>query len=187
MIDYIYEAEYEPLLPRDISKITAGDARPRHSCRSGHMACPNYGTSRLVCHHHTCGISCAFTCKDFVCDTCYPPPIIIPGPSSQLLTHAKIYEIGDKYQVSGLKELSKFKFELACAKFWDDGMFAEAAHHAFSTTPEDDKGLRRIVCKTISDHMGLLKKGDVVGLMTEFNGLAFGLLMEKAEKNGWLN
>ncbi|OAL00979.1 hypothetical protein IQ06DRAFT_304687 [Phaeosphaeriaceae sp. SRC1lsM3a] len=187
MIDYIYEAEYEPHLPRDITKLAASDDRPKHSCKTGHMTCPNYGTSRLVCSHHTCGISCAFTCKDFVCDSCYPPPIIIPGPSGQLLVHAKLYEIGDKYQISGLKELSKFKFELACAKFWDDQVFAEAANHAFATTPEDDKGLRRIVCKTISEHMGLLKKKDVAALMTEYNDLAFGLLMEKAEKCGWLN
>jgi hypothetical protein len=34
--------------------------------------------------------------------------------------------------------------------------------------------------------MGLLKKGEVGKLMEEFNGLAFGLLMEKAEKCGWL-
>jgi hypothetical protein len=82
--------------------------------------------------------------------------------------------------------LSKFKFELACARFWDDGVFAQAAGHAFSTTPEEDEGLRRIVVKTISEHMGLLKKGEVGKLMEEFNGLAFGLLMEKAEKCGWL-
>ncbi|KAL5115330.1 hypothetical protein ACEQ8H_006775 [Pleosporales sp. CAS-2024a] len=187
MIDYIYSAEYEPFLPRDISKIAAGDVRPKHSCKSGHMACPNYGSSRIVCLHHTCGVSCAFTCTDFVCDTCHPPPVIIPGSSGQLLTHAKMYEMGDKYQVSGLKELSQFKFELACAKFWHDKVFAQAAAHAFSTTPEDDKGLRRIVIKTISEHMGLLKKKEVSALLMEFNGLAFGLLVEKAEKNGWLD
>jgi hypothetical protein len=186
MIDYIYSAEYSPHLPLDISKLTATDTRNKHSCKSGHMACPNYGASRLVCLHHTCGISCAFTCIDFVCDTCSPPPIIIPGTPEQLLIHAKMYEIGDKYQISGLKDLSKFKFELACARFWDDGVFAQAAGHAFSTTPEEDEGLRRIVVKTISEHIGLLKKGEVGKLMEEFNGLAFGLLMEKAEKCGWL-
>jgi hypothetical protein len=186
MIDYIYSAEYSPHLPLDITKLTATDTRLKHSCKSGHMACPNYGASRLVCLHHTCGVSCAFTCIDFVCDTCCPPPIIIPGAPEQLLIHAKMYEIGDKYQISGLKDLSKFKFELACARFWDDEIFAQAAGHAFSTTPEEDGGLRRIVVKTISEHMGLLKKGEVGALMAEFNGLAFGLLMEKAEKCGWL-
>lgn len=179
MIDYIYYAEYEPHLSRDITKITASDVRPKHSCRSGHMACPNYGASRLVCLHHTCGITC---------DICHPPPIITPGPPSQLLVHAKMYEIGDKYQVSGLKDLSKFKFELECAKFWNEGAaFVEAARCAFETTPEEDRGLRAIVCKTISEHMGLLKKEDVEGLMREFSGLAFGLLMEKAGKCGWLD
>lgn len=83
---------------------------------------------------------------------CYLPPVIIHGLASQLLTHAKMYEVGDKYQVSGLKAL---------AKFWDDELFAEAAVHAFSTTAEEDHGLRRIVCETISEHMGLVKKEGV--------------------------
>jgi hypothetical protein len=43
------------------------------------------------------------------------------------------------------------------------------------------------VCKTISEHMGLMKKKDVVALMAEFNGLAFGLLMEKGEKLRWFD
>jgi hypothetical protein len=187
MIDYIYAAEYEPLLPLDIHKISASDTRSKHSCKSGHKACPNYGASRLVCQHHTCGISCAFTCKDFVCDTCFPPPIIIPGPPEQLLLHAKMYEIGDKYQVSGLKGLAKFKFELACARFWDHEMFAQATGHAFSSTPEQDLGLRGIVCKTISEHMELLKKEEVKALMEECNGFAFRVLMEKAEQLGWFD
>jgi hypothetical protein len=97
-----------------------------------------------------------------------------------------MYEIGDKYHVSGLKDLVKHKFELACAMYWDDPKFAEAANYAFSTTPDEDKGLRTIVCKTLSDHMSLLKKPEVEALMTEFNGLSFGLLLEKAKENGWL-
>jgi hypothetical protein len=189
MIDYIYSAEYEPQLPQDMTALTTAttDMRPKHSCKSGHMACPNYISSRLVCIHHTCGISCAFTCLDFTCDACDPPPIIIPGPPEQLLIHAKMYEIADKYHVSGLKALSQFKFQLACARFWDLGVFAEAAEYAFSSTPEDDVGLRKIVARTISEHMGLLKKKDVGALLMEFNGLAYELLMDKAEKNGWLN
>jgi hypothetical protein len=98
-----------------------------------------------------------------------------------------MYEIGDKYYVSGLKELSKEKFQLACYWHWDDAKFAEAANHAFSTTPEDDKGLRDVVCKIISQHMVLLKKPEIEALMMEFNGLAFSLLKEKAEQSGWLD
>jgi hypothetical protein len=97
-----------------------------------------------------------------------------------------MYEIGDRYYVSGLKKLSKEKFQQACCRHWDDTKFAEAANHVFSTTPENDKGLREVVCKTISQHMVLLKKPEIEALMTEFNGLVFGLLKEKAEMNGWL-
>ncbi len=98
-----------------------------------------------------------------------------------------MYEIGDKYYVSGLKQLAKRKFEAASAIYWNDPKFAEAAHHAFSTTPDHDKGLRDIVCKTISNHMSLLKKPEIEALMTNFNGLAFGVLKQKSEENGWLN
>lgn len=97
-----------------------------------------------------------------------------------------MYEIGDKYYVSGLKDLSKSKFEIACAFHWKDPKFAQAAHHAYSTTPDHDKGLRDIVCKTISDHMILLKEPEIEALLTNFNGLAFGLLKQKSEVNGWL-
>jgi hypothetical protein len=50
---------------------------------------------------------------------------------------------------------------------------------------EEDKGLRDIVCKTISDHMSLLEKPEIEALMTEFNGLAFGLLKAKSKANDW--
>jgi hypothetical protein len=97
-----------------------------------------------------------------------------------------MYEIGDKYDVVGLKDLAKEKFDRACRKFWDDDHFPIAANHAFSTTPEDDKGLRDIVCKTISDHVTLIQKPEVEALMMEFNGLAFGLFKAKALEQKWI-
>jgi hypothetical protein len=33
------------------------------------------------------------------------------GSAAQLLTHSKMYELADKYDVIGLKELSKEKFD----------------------------------------------------------------------------
>jgi hypothetical protein len=97
-----------------------------------------------------------------------------------------MYEIGDKYDVLGLKQLSLAKFSLACDEHWNSDQFAPAAHHAFSTTPEDDKGLRDIVTKTIADHMKLLKKPAVEALLNEFNGLAVSLLKIKGKELGWI-
>ncbi|KAF2703730.1 hypothetical protein K504DRAFT_473736 [Pleomassaria siparia CBS 279.74] len=106
--------------------------------------------------------------------------------ADQLLTHAKMYEIADKYDVIGLKDLSGEKFRRACQSFWNDAHFPVAANHAFSTTPDHDKGLRDIVCNIISDQMELLDKPEIEALMTEFNGLAFGVLKQKARVYGCL-
>lgn len=101
------------------------------------------------------------------------------------MLHAQMYEVGDKYDVTGLKELAREKFLRACAKFWDDDLFAPAAHHAFTTAPEDDYGLRNVVSNIISQHMSLLDKPAVEALLAEFNGLALGLLKARAKDLGW--
>jgi hypothetical protein len=91
-----------------------------------------------------------------------------------------MYEIADKYDVLGLKDLVKEKSTRACQNFLDDPAFAKAAYHAFSSTPDHDKGLRNIISKTIADHMeALVKKPEIEVLLDEFNGLATGLLKMK--------
>ena len=72
----------------------------------------------------------------------------------------------------------------ACLKFWDEPEFAQAAYHAYTTTPDHDKGLRNIVSSTLSNHMSLLLEEEVVGLMVELNGLAFDILLAKVKEAG---
>lgn len=112
-----------------------------------------------------------------------PPP---KGDADQLLIQAKIYEVGDKYDVAGLKEVAREKYLPACAEYWDSEQFGSAAHYAFSTTPENDQGLRDIVRDTISKHMDLLNKPALEALLNEFNGLATGVLKMRAKELGWI-
>jgi hypothetical protein len=95
-----------------------------------------------------------------------------------------MYEIGDKYEVVGLKDLAKDKFRASCKHFWTTPSFAVAARHAFSTTAEDDKGLRDTVSATISEHLELVDNAEVGAIMTEFNGLALGILRATLAKQG---
>jgi hypothetical protein len=67
-----------------------------------------------------------------------------------------MYEYADKYDVVGLKDLAKAKFELACGVFWESNSFGPAAHHAFASTMDHDRGLRDIVSATIAKHMELI-------------------------------
>lgn len=139
-----------------------------------------------LCAHHHCGTHCFNNCRKFVCAVCTrPAKPVVHGTAEQLLLHAKMYEIADKYDVIGLKELVQEKFKRGCEAFWSDDAFAVAAHHAFATTPADE-GLRDVVKGTISNHMELIRKPEIQVLMNERTGLALGVLLQKAEENGWV-
>ncbi|KAH4006823.1 hypothetical protein HBH70_201060 [Parastagonospora nodorum] len=208
LIQYLYEGEYEPRLS-DASPIATaprGDMSHREVVRTDtynsnygrnytysfpHTCDPTGGCSKLcICPHHICRTTCSYSCRDFICDKCtrstLPKTFPATGPPEQFLIHAKMYEIADKYDVVGLKDLVLEKFKRACVSFWDHDIFSIAAHYAFSTTMENDKGLRDIVSKTISEHMDLIQKAEIQTLMTEFNGLALGILLMKADEYGWV-
>lgn len=97
-----------------------------------------------------------------------------------------MYELADKYDVTGLKELAGEKFLRGCTVYWDDEQFAPAARFAFNTTPDEDRGLRDVITNIIAQHMTLLNKPDVAALLDEFNGLASGLLKKRARDLGWI-
>jgi hypothetical protein len=211
-MQYLYEGEYDPILPDTdsqggIGSMTAKAPLPKTDPDGNHysysfphtcMKQRDMFTVPGICPHHTCKLDTnvfdfgtseyGHRWNMFNCDKCNPltPPVpSLNGTSEQLLTHAKMYELADKYDVVGLKDLVKEKFGRACQNFWDDPIFANAAHHAFSTTPDHDKSLRDIVSKTVAGHMkALVKKPEIEALLTEFNGLAYGLLKMKTDA-GW--
>ena len=108
-----------------------------------------------------------------------------PGNGEQLITDARMYTIADKYQITGLKALVTEKFRSACEHHWDKQTFSAAAHIVYESTLGVDKGLWNVVALTISGNIGLPKKPEIEALMTEFNGLAFGVLKEKALRYRW--
>ncbi|KAF2134922.1 hypothetical protein P153DRAFT_329795 [Dothidotthia symphoricarpi CBS 119687] len=204
LIQYLYEGEYEPLLPTDGSEgsLPRKVAQPKiipppstsgygqapmtydfpHSCEYGYCNYPR------LCPHHICGTNCRYTCNMFTCQICSPPQLPLPalnGTSFQLVTHAKVYEMADKYDVVGLKALAVEKLSRACEHFWDHDDFAVAANYAFSTTMENDRGLRDLVSTTISKHIELVEKPEIKVLLSQFNGLALGILEEKIKEHGW--
>lgn len=96
-----------------------------------------------------------------------------------------MYELADKYDVVGLKELAKEKFSRGCKRFWNAPNFPIAAFHAFESTPEEDNGLRYCVSQTIATNMQLVRKAKIRALLMKFNGLALGILDAKSEELGW--
>ncbi|KAL5115329.1 hypothetical protein ACEQ8H_006774 [Pleosporales sp. CAS-2024a] len=198
LVHYLYAGEYFPWLPDGgcmelvrTFKYT-GHRQGGYHYKFPHTCRPGGCNGGQVCQHHDCRDHYYnHPCKDFVCSSCIPdwnskvlpPPV---GSSIQLLLHAQMYGIGDKYDVMGLKQLAREKFLRSATEYWDSNDFAPAAHCAFSTTPEGDKGLREIISHIISKHMELLNKPAIEALLTEFNGLALGLLKMRAKDLGWI-
>jgi hypothetical protein len=185
---YLYEGEYDPQLNQVSTPVVAGPKRKDRHYDFPHTCEPGCADDFKVCPHHKClAHTCGNSCVNFVCEGCCPNWARSATPSPEnLLLHAKMYEIGDKYDVVGLKQLAREKFSRGCAEHWNNEYFVPAAHYALSTTPEEDAGLRGLVADTLSTHMKLLNKPEIQALLNEHNGVAVCLLNLRAKELGWI-
>lgn len=139
--------------------------------------------------------------EDIVCEIIEIQPVkkAIPGKDimsekdstpwpkqTGLITHARMYSLADQYQISSLKLLARSKFEKAASEHWDHDEFPVAVRVAYTTTLEEDTGLRKIVIQVFTDHMELLNKPAVEASMRELNGLSYDLLKVRWNAQGGL-
>ena len=92
-----------------------------------------------------------------------------------------MYEVGDKYDVLGLKDLAANKFQRACEVYWNDAQFSIAAGHAFTTTPDNDQGLRECIGSIIVKHREIIRKPDITALLMKHPQLMYEVLSELAK------
>ncbi|KAL5114352.1 hypothetical protein ACEQ8H_007742 [Pleosporales sp. CAS-2024a] len=69
-----------------------------------------------------------------------------------LTIHASMYALGDKYQVDGLSEVAKQKFESCLHHHAHSEDFISAVQLAYSTTPHSNRGLRDSVMSAFREH-----------------------------------
>jgi hypothetical protein len=108
-----------------------------------------------LCDHHACGVNCSHACTSFVCTIFQeqtPGVGVLRGDAGHMLFHSNVYAVADKYDIPGLGNLSRVNFEHTCDRFWNAPEFAEAAEHAYSTTPNMDDKLRKVFRDTIFKH-----------------------------------
>lgn len=112
--------------------------------------------------------------------------------STELITHAQIYTLAEKYGIKALKSLALEKFEAATryvhSKEWKEDFLA-ATEEAFTSTAETDRGLREVVLKTFHKHHELINEDNTQTLLKKLNSLTFDLLMYKNSRDttsfGW--
>jgi hypothetical protein len=189
MLQFLYEGDYAPFIHSVLfdgpSILKAPEA---HDCSPFYAFFEGSPCHKVLCSHHTCGVDCdtesVRSCRRFLCTTCHPPlPPAPPGTHPvDLLTHAKMYAIADRLLVTGLKALAHAKFKTACLHFWNAPEFTTAAEHIFVSTPDEDKGLRDLVCRTIAKHIELLNNEVIEGLLKEYNEFTYDLLRVRSEE-----
>ena len=69
-----------------------------------------------------------------------------------LLVNAKMYSIGDKYNIPTLKTLATEKFSAALGASWDIVGFPEVIETVYTTTPGSDRGLRDCLAPVLVEH-----------------------------------
>ncbi|KAK4544714.1 hypothetical protein LTR36_003963 [Oleoguttula mirabilis] len=107
-------------------------------------------------------------------------PPLIPCGDCNTVMHAKMYALGSKYHIGSLKAVALAKFMEAASYAWNTSDFVEAMRLAYSTTPDEDKGIRDIVAQTIVDHQDvLLPRMEVETTVRGISGLAYDLLKQK--------
>ncbi|KAF2732370.1 hypothetical protein EJ04DRAFT_337916 [Polyplosphaeria fusca] len=94
---------------------------------------------------------------------------------AQILIHAKVYAIADKYGIPGLKALARKKFAQQTELHWTSAEFADACQEAYETTVDSDRGLRDVVIQTFRANPSLSLRKDVELAVRETPGLAFEL------------
>lgn len=190
MVQYMYEADYDPGKPSS-SAWTSG-MRPKtdhdgleytyefqHTCDRRGVHC----RKKTVCPHHTCGRdSCGFACAKYSCFQCAGVVAPSAGGPELLMLHAGMWALGDKYDVHGLPDLAKEKFESACEHYWDTPEFEEVIRHIWGNVSV--RRLMGVVVEIIADHASLWEKDGFVELMKKQEGLAYDILMCK-KRDGW--
>ncbi|KAF1848768.1 uncharacterized protein K460DRAFT_393764 [Cucurbitaria berberidis CBS 394.84] len=185
LVQFLYECAYDIHPPVRSLSSSAPQVQPwfPHSCHTrGAQYSLHFPCKKELCEHHICGTHCRSKCSDFTCSVCddLRPHRSAAEYASRLLVHAKMYEVGDKYQVTGLKELARENFQAACAVSWDDEQFAVAARHVFTSTPESDGGLRGVVMEVLRARRGVLTKPCVGAFLRQHPGVMYELLAGNA-------
>lgn len=108
-------------------------------------------------------------------------------PTSNPLTHARMYAIADFYETSGLKQLSENKFRQAVSRHWNSPEFAQAIHVVYTTTLAEDRSLRQIVKDALLGHMSLMYKPEIESIMREVPDLSFDMLKGLCLRDGARN
>ena len=97
------------------------------------------------------------------------------------VTHAKVYALAEKYLIRGLKAVALRQFKAAAIVrpfvSLDINDFLQATCEVYTSTVEDDRGLRDIVVETLYKQSHWLDKEEVLDVLKGLGPLAYDLVV----------
>lgn len=72
--------------------------------------------------------------------------------------NVKMYVMGDKYDIPGLKEMAKQKYGAVVIWSWNTEAFSASAEFLWENTMDTDRELRKIVIQAAKDNIGTLMR-----------------------------
>lgn len=94
-----------------------------------------------------------------------------------LLLHANLYAIAEQYNIATLKPSSLTKYTSCVTTGWNHVSFTPSLKLIYETTPESDKGLRKVAVQAAAEHIDvLLNKGDFLDFLRENSDMATDIL-----------
>lgn len=94
---------------------------------------------------------------------------------SHLILHTQVYALAEKYDIAGLKQLAKRKFEIAVACYYDAPELADAIEFVYTSTIDSDRGLRDVILQLFRSHPQLANTQDIYAVIKETPTLALDL------------
>ncbi|EPE33778.1 POZ [Glarea lozoyensis ATCC 20868] len=94
-----------------------------------------------------------------------------------LLNNALAFVLGDKYDVSGFKNLAKAKYEAALPDYWNSASFVDSLKLLYEASPDSERDLRDIAVKAAGNHAReLMDHGEFCALCKANAEIAFDVL-----------
>lgn len=102
-----------------------------------------------------------------------------------LITHAKMYALGVKYDLEKLQQLANAKFQLALRHSTEiQKGFAEVVQVVCTSTPTSDMTLRRAVARHVADHYEAMEEEDFRKMVFSHHELNYEIGIVMWHKNG---
>ncbi|PNP79252.1 hypothetical protein FNYG_07328 [Fusarium nygamai] len=86
------------------------------------------------------------------------------GPPKNLCLFARVYAVGEKYGIPGLKTIALSKFETLAKAYAHTNDFRNAAEEVYTSTIDQDRGMRDVVVQTVEENIALLNDADFEAL-----------------------